>query len=135
VGYHYYQTLLFGHTYEGIWPSEPVRIIGYHLFMAAIPEEFFYRGYIQTRLDEVFPTRWRIFGTDLGWGWLITCVLFAFGHSVVLFQWWHFAIFIPSLAFGWMRARTGGVIAGALFHAWCNIIVTTLDTLYGIVPP
>ena len=68
-------------------------------------------------------------------GWLLTCVLFAFGHSIVIFQWWHFAIFFPALVFGWMRARTGGVIAGALFHAWCNVTVNVLDALYGVVHP
>ncbi|MBT3219519.1 MAG: CPBP family intramembrane metalloprotease [Proteobacteria bacterium] len=135
VGYHYWQNLVFGYEYEGIWPSEPVKLIGYHLFFVAIPEEFFYRGYLQTRLDEVFEPRWKIFGAMLGPGWLITCVIFAFGHSIVQFQWWHFAIFFPSLVFGWMRARTGGIVAGALFHAWSNITVSILDTLYGIVPP
>lgn len=135
VGYHLYQTQLFGFEYEGVWPSEPLKLIGYHLFFVAIPEEFFYRGYLQTRLDEVFPRPWRVLGAELGPGWLITCVLFAFGHSLVQFQWWHFAIFFPSLVFGWMRARTGGIVAGAFFHAWANVTVSTLDTLYGVVPP
>ena len=66
---------------------------------------------------------------------LWTCLLFAFGHSLVIFQWWHVFIIIPSLAFGWLRERTDGIVAGAFFHAWCNVAVTTLDTLYGIVPP
>jgi membrane protease YdiL (CAAX protease family) len=61
--------------------------------------------------------------------------VFAAGHSIVQFQWWHFAIFFPSLVFGWMRARTGQVVAGAGFHAWSNVTVSTLDTLYGIVKP
>lgn len=135
IGYHYYQTLLFGHEYGGTWPATPLKLIGYHLFFVAIPEEFFYRGYLQTRLDEAYGTPWRIFGVQLGAGWLITCVVFAFGHSLVQFQWWHFAIFFPSLLFGWMRARTGQIVAGALFHAWCNITVSTLDTLYGIAQP
>lgn len=135
VGYHLWQTTIFGYRFEGIWPSTPLRLVGYHLFFVAIPEEFFYRGYLQTRLDELWRPRWRIFGAALGPGWLVTCVLFAFGHSLVQFQWWHFAIFFPSLVFGWMRARTGGIVAGALFHAWANVTVTFLDTLYGVVPP
>ncbi|NCG19210.1 MAG: CPBP family intramembrane metalloprotease [Rhodobacterales bacterium] len=135
IGYHFWQTLVMGFQYEGLWPESPIKLIGYQLFFVAIPEEFFYRAYMQSRLDEVFRPKWRIFGADLGWGWILTCLLFAFGHSIVLFQWWHFAIFFPSLVFGWMRARTGGIIAGALFHAWSNITVSILDTLYGILPP
>lgn len=147
VGYHLWQTWLFPSLldalglgpapdwhYRGTWPKQMGMLVGYHLFFVAIPEELFYRGYLQTRLDEVFPKRWSIFGTRLGWGWLITCLVFAFGHTIVTPQWWHFAIFFPSLVFGWMRERTGGIIAGALFHAWANVQVTTLDTLYGVIP-
>jgi uncharacterized protein len=119
----------------GIWPSSLLKLVAYHLFFVAIPEELFYRGYLQTRLDEAFGTRWRIFGANVGPGLLITSVIFAAGHSIVQVQWWHFAIFIPSLMFGWMRARTGQIVAGAFFHAWSNVTVSTLDTLYGVVPP
>lgn len=116
------------------WPPEPWLLVAYHLFFVAVPEELFYRGYMQSRLDEVWPPRWRIAGATLGPGWLLTCVIFALGHSLVVFQWWHLAIVAPSLIFGWMRARTGGIIAGAVFHAWCNILVAHLDVIYGIVP-
>lgn len=135
AAYHLWQSWWFGLGPSGTLPSSMLTLVGYHLFFVAIPEEMFYRGYLQSRLDEVWAPRWRILGADLGPGWLLTCALFAFGHSVVHFQWWHFAIFAPSLVFGWMRARSGGIVAGALFHAWCNVTVTTLDTLYGIVPP
>lgn len=121
--------------YRGIWPSSMVMLVGYHVFFVAIPEEIFYRGYMQSRLDEIWPPRWRVFGATVGPGLLVTCVLFAFGHTLVAPQWWHAAIILPSLVFGWLRARTGTIIAGALFHAWCNVTVTTLDTLYGVVPP
>lgn len=114
-------------------PDEPWKLVAYHLFFVAIPEELFYRGYMQSRLDEVWAPRWRIAGAMLGPGWLATCVLFAFGHSLVMFQWWHFAIIVPSLAFGWLRARTGGVLAGAFFHAWCNVLVAFLDAAWGVV--
>jgi len=156
IGYHLYQTLLVPELVGmacdlGVrqacalpvaepWPawrlpSEPARLVAYHVFFVALPEEFFYRGYLQTRLDEAFGVKWRLLGADVGWGWVITCLIFAFGHSIVVVQWWHFAIFFPSLVFGWMRARTGGVVAGALFHAFCNVAVNFLDTAYGIVPP
>ena len=119
--------------FRGTWPDDLWMLIGYHLFFVAIPEEFFYRGYIQTRLREVFRPRWTILGARLGWEWPLTAVIFAIGHSIVHPEWWHFAIFFPALVFGWMRQRTGGVLAGALFHAWANVQVTTLDTLYGVV--
>ena len=116
------------------WPAwaDFARLVGYQVFFVAIPEEFFYRGYMQTRLDEAWGRPWKVAGTYVGPGLLITCVLFAFGHSLVILQWWHVFIVFPSLAFGWLRARTGGVLAGAYFHAYCNLGVGVLDTLYGI---
>jgi membrane protease YdiL (CAAX protease family) len=149
VGYHVWQTVLvpliqdllhvrlfpIDPALRWIWPSSPVTLVAYHLFFVAIPEEMFYRGYVQSRLDEVHPPRWNVFGTRVGPGLLITSLVFALGHSFVVFQWWHVFIVVPSLAFGWLRARTGGIVAGAFFHAWCNVAVSTLDTLYGIVPP
>jgi uncharacterized protein len=120
---------------QWIWPASPIKLLLYHVFFVAIPEEMFYRGYLQSRLDEVLPPRWSVLGTMVGPGLLATCVLFAFGHSLVILQWWHVFIIVPSLVFGWLRIRTGDVIAGALFHASCNVTVAVLDTLYGIVPP
>lgn len=120
---------------QWIWPASMPKLVAYNLFFVAIPEEMFYRGYLQSRLNEIYPKRWRVFGTLVGPGLLWTCLLFAFGHSLVIFQWWHVFIIVPSLAFGWLRERTDGIVAGAFFHAWCNVTVTTLDTLYGIVPP
>ena len=137
LAYHYYQSLVFGITNQWAWPPllNGVLLVLYHLFFVAIPEELFYRGYVQTRLREAYGGRWRIFGGLVGPAWLITCVIFAAGHSIVQFQWWHFAIFFPSLVFGWMRAYTDDVAASALFHAWCNITVSFLDHIYGIIQP
>ncbi len=115
-------------------PSELPKLVAYHLFFVAVPEELFYRGYVQSRLDEVWPARWQVFGALVGPGLLISSLIFALGHSVVLAQWWHPAIFFPSLVFGWLRARTGGVMAGAFFHAASNIGVNVLDTVYGLAP-
>ena len=135
IGYHLWQTMVFHFHFQGTLPRDPLKLVGYHVFFVALPEEFFYRGYLQSRLEEAFGKPWRILGANLGPGWLLNCAIFAAGHSIVQFQWWHFAIFFPSLVFGWMRARTGGVIAGAMFHAWSNVTVSVLDTLYGVVAP
>ena len=135
VGYHVYQTLLFGREPGFGWPSEPLTLVAYQLFFVAIPEEFFYRGYFQTRLNETFPRKFIIFGVPMGWGSVFASLFFAFGHTIVLFQWWHFATFFPGMVFAWLREKTGGVTAGAVFHAICNIAVIHLDTYYGLIVP
>ena len=117
VVYHFWQTLVFGREVTGGLPKQAWLLPLFHLFFVAIPEEMFYRGFMQKRLNQVFEPKWDVFGVRMGWGWLLTCVLFAFGHSIVSFQWWHFAIFFPSLIFGWLREKTGDILAGAWFHA------------------
>lgn len=109
-----------------------LQLVGYHLFFVGIPEEIFYRGYVQSRLDEIWEKKWTVLGAQVGPGLLLTCAIFAAGHSLVVVQWWHFAIFFPSLVFGWLRARTGGVMAGAMFHAFSNVLVAVLDRAYGV---
>ena len=132
LGYHVYQTVGFGHQFGGRLPTDIALLIAHQIFFVAIPEEFFYRGYMQTRLNERFARRFLIFGVPIGWGSVIACVYFAFGHSLVDVQWWHFATLFPGMVFAWMRERTGGVIAGAFFHAFCNVSVVMLDTMYGV---
>lgn len=107
-------------------------LVAYQVFFVAIPEEFFYRGYFQTRLNELLPRRFLVLGTPIGWGAVVAALYFAFGHSLVQVQWWHFATFFPGLVFAWMRERTGGVVAGAFFHAACNVMVVLLDSFYGV---
>jgi membrane protease YdiL (CAAX protease family) len=135
VAYHLYQTVVFGRHPGHQWPPDYLTLALYQVFFVAIPEEFFYRGYFQTRLDEVFERRFLVLGTPIGWGAVFAALYFAFGHSLVQFQWWHFATFFPGMVFAWMRERTGGVAAGALFHATCNVLVVSMDTFYGVIPP
>ncbi|HKY63465.1 MAG TPA: type II CAAX endopeptidase family protein [bacterium] len=93
----------------------------YHFLLVGIPEEFFYRGYMQTQLNRVWGRNWRLLGVAVGKALPITAFLFALSHSMIMLQWWHFAIFFPGLLFGWFRERTGAITAGALFHALCNV--------------
>lgn len=100
------------------------------LLVVALPEETFFRGYMQTRLQQIFKPRWSIFGARLGWGWILTCVIFAAAHSLIQFQWWHFAIFFPSLMFGYLREKTDGLVAPILFHATSNLFMAWIGTCY-----
>lgn len=100
------------------------------IVLVALPEEWFYRGYLQARLQEAFGQPWRVLGADLGWGWLLSSGLFALGHLVLDARPERLAVFFPSLLFGWLRARTGSVLASTLFHAICNVVAQVLGYLY-----
>jgi membrane protease YdiL (CAAX protease family) len=100
------------------------------LFLIAWPEEVFYRGAVQTRLaaglGEQDRVPWRAI--------LATSVLFGLGHLLVPVQGVLWAgrasVFFPSLVFGLLRWRTGSVIAPAVYHACCNMMVLVMATQY-----
>lgn len=112
-------------------PSDLALRIVAQIAVVALPEELFYRGFMQTAWSRAPGRTVRVLGAELGPGFLRTQALFAVGHLVVL-QPWRLATFFPGLLFGWLRARTGNVAAPVLFHALSNLLVLTLEaSFYG----
>jgi membrane protease YdiL (CAAX protease family) len=102
------------------------------VLVIALPEEAFYRGYLQTRLDEVWAPRWNVLGADVGPGLIATAMIFAAGHLATVQVPARLAVFFPALLFGWLRARTGGIGASVCFHATCNVYSLMLGRGYGV---
>ncbi len=102
------------------------------LAVVALPEEAFYRGYLQTALDKIWRPSLRLFGAQVGPGLLIASAIFAVGHVLTEPYLGRLAVFFPSLVFGWLRARTGGIGAGVAFHAACNGFAWYLGRGYGL---
>lgn len=102
------------------------------IFVIALPEEAFYRGYLQSRLDQVWSPRWGVLGARVGPGLLVASLVFALGHVATIQLPARLAVFFPSLVFGWLRARTGGIGASVLFHAFCNVYSQMLGRGYGV---
>lgn len=102
------------------------------LLLIALPEEAFYRGYLQTRIDDAIPPFFKLFGAPIGFGVILGSVIFAIGHFVTIPSPARFGVFFPALLFGWLRARTGGIGAGVAFHAFCNIYSELLGRGYGV---
>lgn len=102
------------------------------LLLVAIPEEFFYRAYLQGALAKAWPGAQRkLLGVVTNPAALVaTSALFAMGHYVVGFDPQRLAVFFPSLLFGWMKDATGSIAAAAVFHALCNIGVDLMSKAY-----
>lgn len=93
------------------------------LLFVGLPEEYFYRGYIQ-------PTLWLLDQKTIGFGRfrisraiLVTSLLFALGHVAIDGNLIRGAVFFPSLVFGWLREKSGGLTASIIYHAACNSMV------------
>jgi membrane protease YdiL (CAAX protease family) len=115
-------------------PAHPFDFALTQLLVVAIPEEALFRGYFQTRLEDLFPARplseraaqdprrpllaTRISAPAL----MLQAGLFAVLHFLVGFVPGRLAVFFPGLLFGFIRARRGGIGAAVWFHALSNAL-------------
>jgi membrane protease YdiL (CAAX protease family) len=120
------------HFSLSVRPQEAASEIFGQVVVIALPEEAFYRGYLQTRLDDAFPWRVSVFGASIGAGLPAASAIFALGHLATVPHPARLAVFFPALLFGWLRARTGGVGASVAFHAMCNVFSEALGRGYGV---
>jgi len=98
------------------------------VLVVALPEEFFYRGYLQTRLKQAWGSgRLLLLGVPVGAAFWVTQGLFAVGHLGEFYP-WRLAVFFPSILFGWLRERTGSIGPGIIVHAFSNLLLLTLET-------
>lgn len=90
----------------------------YGLFAVGFGEEMFFRGYVQSRLNQAFGRRFRRWSVSWGWGLVLTSLLFAAAHAVNPHGgiWWSMWIFPVGLIFGLIREKTGSIIPSALAH-------------------
>jgi len=90
-----------------------------HLFIATgFGEEIVFRGYVQSRLNAVFKRRISFFAVPCGWGMVIASGLFGLMHwfNPDGTVWWAVWTFAGGLMFGFVREKTGSIVAGAILH-------------------
>jgi len=102
-----------------------------HLLGVALPEEVFYRGFVQRRLAEAFRRRVRVFGAAIGPEVFLASGLFALSHLVLIPAPFRLAVFFPGLLFGWIRERTDSTAGSILVHALSNVLLALLTRLQG----
>lgn len=102
-----------------------------HLGLVALPEEWFFRGYLLSRLDERFGTPWRLLGVQVGAGLILSSLAFALLHPILIPGVHRLLVFFPALLFGWLRAKTGNIGAAVLVHAACNLLQAVTASMYG----
>ena len=130
LGHHVFQTAILGRAFSWFLPEDFGLSVLIEIVGVALPEEFFYRGYLQSRLEEISTPRWSLLGVRFGWGFLVAALLFSLAHSLIAPQFWHFGILLPALGFGWLRLRTKSIAAAVLFHALCNLSMTIAQMSY-----
>jgi hypothetical protein len=104
----------------------------WHVLGVALPEEAFFRGYLQTSLQERFKRTLRFGPVELNWSIVIVSAFFALGHLATDPHPARLAVFFPSLLFGVVRSTTGGIGAAVFLHAQCNLFSQWLGQGYGL---
>ena len=78
----------------------------------ALPEEFFFRGYLQGAAKGKENSWWSI---------VYAAFLFAVIHVAVNANPRRFEVFFPGLLFGWYREKTKAIWISIMAHAACNV--------------
>lgn len=94
----------------------------YQILFAAIPEEIFFRGYLQSNIIYLLNTVTGKKNGFLEWYGIIICaVAFAVSHALLLGSAISLITFFPGLIMGWLFFRTNSLLAPILFHVIANI--------------
>jgi hypothetical protein len=98
----------------------------FYIFFLGLGEELLFRGYIQSRLNAAWGKPFQFFGVKWGWGVVIASALFALMHVLnvggVLSGawrpewWWGFWTFFGGLVLGFVREKTGSIVAPTILH-------------------
>jgi membrane protease YdiL (CAAX protease family) len=124
-------SILFGdvsiNAADGSWIMKWIKMSLYQIFYIALPEEFFFRGYLQTRLNQLLGRPFTLWGGRFGWGLPVASLIFVLFHLVFAINLWNLGVLFPALIFGWLREKTGSITASTVFHALSNIALFTLQ--------
>lgn len=136
IGFHLLRTLGQGAHFDGQHLPSFLTLAVYFLFqvlVVAFPEEFFFRGYLQTRFYELSkpkpgPAHFLTLPAVLSI--LASNALFAMSHLIVSPQASRLLTFFPGLVFGWLWYRTRELWVGVVYHALCNTLLLALTAVY-----
>jgi len=108
--------------------------VGWLFLGAGFGEETFFRGYIQTRVDEVFECPLRFLGLNFGLGLCVSSLLFGFLHALNTvdyfhgrfdFAWWYgVQSCFTGLFYGCLRQKTGSIVAGGVTHGLTDVLAS-----------
>jgi len=109
--------------------------------LSGFGEEFVYRGYFQSRLNQAFGRPVRLFGIQFGAGLIIASFLFGLLHAFNSFDaaigfsslgWgWALSSFVAGLFFGVLREKTGTLVAPGIAHGLADAVGEPFRVIFG----
>lgn len=101
------------------------------LFQFSAPglsEELLFRGVLLALLDRAFPGRVRVLGASLGWGAVVSSLLFGLAHGLHVGADYHLSLqlapvvipLVGGFVLAWCRARSGSLLLPMAVHSGLN---------------
>ncbi len=120
VGHHYWQEFL-GHPLRAFRvPPDLALVLLKNTFLIALPEELFYRGFLETRLERLWPTSTRVLWIPLGRTVFVASALFALGHFLGEYNPARLGPFFPAFVFSALTRRSGSITGAVCYHGASN---------------
>lgn len=114
----------------------------FYLFFLGPGEEILFRGYIQSRLNETFGRPFHFFDVNWGWGLVITSLIFGAMHILNPFNpflgkfgfywWWGVWTFFGGFVAGYVREKTGSIVAPAILHGLPQAIASLVFGFFSV---
>lgn len=94
-----------------------VYAILFQLIGIALPEELFFRGFLQDSMGKSIKAV------------IFVSLLFSIAHlpkAIFSHEWISLLSFFPSLVMGWLYMKTNNILPGTIFHFLANVVQSTV---------
>ena len=102
-----------------------------HLVAVALPEEYFFRGFVQRVLRDKLPKiKVPFLPGPFPLAIVVSSLLFALVHMAAVPHVNRLAVFFPSLLFGWLYERSGNLSQPIAYHALSNVVLAVYEMIW-----
>ena len=130
IGHHYWQQYFGAGGYRFTVPPDIVSTLWKNTFLIALPEEMFYRGFLEHRLDKLWPTKHHVWIIPLSRTVFLASALFALGHFLGEYNPARLGPFFPAFVFSGLTRKSNCVAGAVLYHGMSNAFSALLFAGY-----
>ena len=130
IGHHYWQLHFGAAGYRFTVPSDIISTLLKNTFLIALPEEMFYRGFLEHRLERLWPTRFHVWIVPVSRTVILASALFALGHFLGEYNPARLGPFFPAFGFSGLTRKSGSVTGAILYHGMSNAFSALLFAGY-----